>query len=506
MTRFALAGAQQLALSAGTGCSSPVSPGSARVAGFQSASCNGATLAGSLLEEQESGSTTLSLDPRHAIGDLQAGVALFKAVVGPGILFLPSGVKAAGLAPALCVTAGVGFVTGWCMLLLLEIAAQLRNNGSQVRSLGEIGYAAYGHIGRVAVESSVVMTQAGVCTAYCVFIAQNVQSILYEAYNGYPADASEGTPCVLPQFLAGSRLVHFIILLAILPLIPLTWIRQLKYFASTNILATGLVMSTLVYMSLTYGMDLVERGAAEGLNMFDLKGSLVYFGTAVYAFEGVGVLLPIERSMASPEHGRKVVSVTMLVVTLAQLVFASTAYMSYGDKTASIITISLARGSGGKVAALTVQTAWCIIVLLTFPLQLFPAARVLENCVLAERRSGWKWAKNGFRSILVLMIVTTAEWGFYHIDSFVALTGALSCVPLAMVYPAAFHYKVCVCARHGVATGFPSGANGAHSSARWSDLSIIALGSFGVVVAVVLALWKWVTDNAEPKVCILKQV
>eukprot|EP00971_Amphidinium_carterae_P053532 1054556-Amphidinium_carterae.1 len=38
------------------------------------------------------------------------------------------------------------------------------------------------------------------------------------------------------------------------------------------------------------------------------------------------------------------VSVTMLVVTSAQLIFASMAYMTYGDETASIITTSLSRG------------------------------------------------------------------------------------------------------------------------------------------------------------------
>ncbi|CAJ1413919.1 unnamed protein product, partial [Effrenium voratum] len=61
-------------------------------------------------------------ESRHAVSTFQAGVTVFKAVVGPGTLFLPSAVKNAGLVTALCVSLGAGVVSTWCMLLVLESA------------------------------------------------------------------------------------------------------------------------------------------------------------------------------------------------------------------------------------------------------------------------------------------------------------------------------------------------------------------------------------------------
>jgi len=464
---------------------------------------------------------TRSLDPQHMIGDMQASVAVFKAVVGPGILFLPSGVKSAGLASALFLTAVVGFISAWCMLLLLESARELRARGIKVSSLGDLGFAAFGQAGKVAVETAVVMAQLGFCTAYCVFIAENLQAAIYEAYDGFPAPPGSGEPCSLPPSLSGERLVYFIILFTILPLTPLTWIRHLKYFATSNIIASLLVMSTLLYMLIAFVCALAERGPASEIRVFNLGGSLVYFGTAMYAFEGIGVLLPVERSMTTPDRCPYVVCSTMTVVTLAQMVFASSAYLLFGGSTASIITTSLTRGGviGGEKAAVAVQLAWCVVVLLTFPLQLFPAARVLESSLLPDTRSGKKWTKNGLRSLAVVFIVVAAISGFNHIESVVALIGAVSCVPLAMVYPAIFHFKVCVLAKaNAIDEGCSSSdaevlgngdAGGSQQSKRcrtaaWSDLAIVGLGSFGVMVAVVLALQDMLHGVPPTKTCILK--
>ena len=51
---------------------------------------------------------TGSLSSRHALSFEEACLVLFKALVGPGMLFLPSGVKGAGLLSSLLTTAAVG--------------------------------------------------------------------------------------------------------------------------------------------------------------------------------------------------------------------------------------------------------------------------------------------------------------------------------------------------------------------------------------------------------------
>merc|ERR1719229_2001291 len=119
---------------------------------------------------------------------------------------------------------------------------------------------------------------------------------------------------------------------------------------------------------------MLSRGqghALSDLRLFDFSGSLVYFGTAAYAFEGLGVLLPIQRAMRNPERCPAVVTRTLVLASLLQVAFSCSAYVLYGEDTRSIITVSLSTESfpGGISGVVLVQLAWVCEVLLTFPLQ-----------------------------------------------------------------------------------------------------------------------------------------
>ena len=88
------------------------------------------------------------------------------------------------------------------------------------------------------------------------------------------------------------------------------------------------------------------------------------------------------------------------------------------------------------------RLAWCQV-MCTFPLQLFPAAIVIERaCGLATRQSSRKWTKNAIRVGLVLICMGISLGGYRSVDNLVSLIGALGMVPLAICFPAYFHYKI----------------------------------------------------------------
>ena len=89
-------------------------------------------------------------------------------------------------------------------------------------------------------------------------------------------------------------LVYYVILVLIPVIIPVTWLRQIKYFAVTNTIASGLVMLSILFMLVILTMRLAHAGPAPHLTMCDWHETLIYTGTALYAFEGVAVVLPIE--------------------------------------------------------------------------------------------------------------------------------------------------------------------------------------------------------------------
>ena len=84
-------------------------------------------------------------------------------------------------------------------------------------------------------------------------------------------------------------------------------------------------------------------------------------------------------------------------------------------------------------------------ILLSVPLQLFPAVRIMENGLF--KRSGKmdtkvKWQKNISRILLVLFCTFISSVGAKDLDKFVAFVCSFACVPLCYVYPAMLHYKV----------------------------------------------------------------
>lgn len=90
------------------------------------------------------------------------------------------------------------------------------------------------------------------------------------------------------------------------------------------------------------------------------------------------------------------------------------------------------KGEELKVAFVNaVQFLYSLAILLSTPLQLFPAIRILENATGLALTSGKrnpyiKWKKNIFRAGLVIMTAGISAAGADSLERFVALTGSLT--------------------------------------------------------------------------------
>jgi len=421
------------------------------------------------------------LDEQHLAGTFKTATTMFKTLVGPGLLFMPAGMKNAGLATAVPMTLGVGFLAVYCVVLLLRTAIQLREEGHRISGFGDIGYALFGNKGKLVVNASICICQMGFCTAYCVFIAENLQIAMFEIV---------GCSSVSGLW-AQEKLVYWIILVVIPLQIPLTWIRQLKYFALTNFLANVIILSTVLYMFICFFAKIDSESSGK-VKAADPTGSLIYLGTAMYSFEGgSAMVLPIERSYQHKENMTKLTVSVMSAVVCLQASFGALAYWTFGDETESIVTISLRNASlGGVKPVIAVQILWCFAVFLTFPLQLFPAAKIIETNWFPDRRSEHKWKKNGIRCGLVGVCMGVSLAGYSSVDNLVSIIGAIGCIPLAIIFPALFHWRMAT--REG---GPQEGQIITHS------LVIVIVGLIGVAIAVIMALRSWVMSSFEYQKC-----
>ena len=70
----------------------------------------------------------------------------------------------------------------------------------------------------------------------------------------------------------------------------------------------------------------------------------LYFGTAIYLFEGIGLVLPLKNAMEKPKNFSKplgVLNVGMVFLTILFTAFGFVGYWKYGDDVQSSLSLNL---------------------------------------------------------------------------------------------------------------------------------------------------------------------
>lgn len=82
-----------------------------------------------------------------------------------------------------------------------------------------------------------------------------------------------------------------------------------------------------------------ERNYVSSLHKLPL-----FFGTAIYIFEGIGLVLPLKNAMEKPDNFSKkfgVLNVGMVVLATLFVSFGTIGYWKYGEYVASTVTLNL---------------------------------------------------------------------------------------------------------------------------------------------------------------------
>ena len=205
-------------------------------------------------------------------GELTRLVAtIVKTFIGSGILFLPKAFANGGWLFSVVMMLLAAVVTQVTILRLVEC------RGVVSGSYGAVGRKAVGRWGEVAVDVSLVLSQAGFCCVYVVFIARNVMQLLN-----------------LGSCWLGGEWLWAVILAEFALFWPLSLVRRIASFGPSNLLADAIILLGLSGV-LAYSATGIASQAARGVHMsvpaFDATGWPLMLGTAVYAYgEGVGGL------------------------------------------------------------------------------------------------------------------------------------------------------------------------------------------------------------------------
>jgi proton-coupled amino acid transporter len=180
--------------------------------------------------------------------------------------------------------------------------------------------------------------------------------------------------------------------------------------------------------------------------------------------------------MKHPEKFPRVLGGVMIVITFIFVSMGALCYAAYGSSTKTVVILNLPQDSKFVNG---VQFLYSLAILLSTPLQLFPAIRIMETGMFP--RSGKfnttvKWSKNLFRFCVVVATALIAWGGADDLDKFVAIIGSFACIPLVYIYPPLLHMRA-----------YPDRGWGA----RLVEGGFVVFGSIVMVYTTVLTAWKW---------------
>lgn len=366
----------------------------------------------------------------------KAVMLLLKSFVGTGVLFLPKAFSNGGVLFSTTVLMFVSLVSYWCFLLLIWSKEK-----TGVTSFGDIGGQLYGPFMRDLILASIVLSQIGFAAAYIVFVSENLQAFIL---------------AISDHIVSIEKLIFF----QMVTFLPLSMIRDIAKLSGTALIADFFILLGLLYLYYWGARTIALDGVAD-VQLFNSKLWTLFIGTAIFTYEGIGLIIPIQQSMKKSRQFTPVLGGVMVAITVAFVSMGALQYMAYGSEVKTVIILNLPQQSR---LVNGIQLLYSLAIMLSTPLQLFPAIRILENWLFV--RSGKynikiKWQKNLFRFCLVFFTAFVAWGGADDLDKFVALIGSFACIPLVYVYPPLLHMR-------------------ADNPGRWTFVSDVALASLGV--------------------------
>ncbi|XP_060520345.1 proton-coupled amino acid transporter 2-like [Cylas formicarius] len=396
----------------------------------------------------------------HPTSFVESLMHLLKGNVGSGIFAMGDAIRNAGIIVGPVVILILGVMCTHCQHLLLSAAKNLTeekqlkvspdfaetvelcfaNGPSKTQWLAKT-------MKRI-VNVFLCVTQLGFCCVYFVFISENIKQIL--DYYGYVLD------------------VHFHMAIILLPILLTALIRNLKYLAPFSTLANGLMVVGMLIVLYYASQDIPPVSQRDYIA--DWKQLPLFFGTAIYAFEGIGLVLPLQNEMKEPAKFSKpfgVLNVGMVAVTTMYIVVGCLSFLKYGDDIQGSVTLNL---PAGEILAQCVKVVIPCAILLTYALQFYIAVEIIWPNVAAFLGPVKYpvFAELAFRSLLVLVTFILAE-AIPFLGLFISLVGAVSSSALALIFPAIIDI---VCA---------SGFNRLTKFVLIKDSIIIFIGALGTL-------------------------
>ncbi|XP_017773645.1 PREDICTED: proton-coupled amino acid transporter-like protein pathetic isoform X2 [Nicrophorus vespilloides] len=362
----------------------------------------------------------------HPVSDCDTLTHLLKASLGTGILAMPAAFMSAGLVVGIFATIIVAIICTHCSYILVVCAHELyKRSGKTVMSFADVAEEScrrgpkwskpFAYAARQIVLQGIFVTYFTTCSCYAVIVAKNFEQ-------------------VASHYMGAEVSLRLIIAILLIPLIILSYIPNLKYLAPVSMVANVFMavgLGITFYYLVSDIPPITERRLVSPISTFP-----VFFSITIFAIEAIGVVMPLENNMETPQHFVGICGVLnqgMSGVTLIYIFLGFLGYLKYGDETLGSITLNL---EPGDYAAQAVKILIALAVFCTFGLQFYVALDIVWNGIkdYDTCRKFPTIANYILRTVLVTLSVVIAI-AVPTITPFVSLIGAFCFSILGLLVP-----------------------------------------------------------------------
>ncbi|XP_005376111.1 PREDICTED: proton-coupled amino acid transporter 2 isoform X3 [Chinchilla lanigera] len=278
--------------------------------------------------------------------------------------------------------------------------------------------------GRHVVSFFLIITQLGFCCVYIVFLADNLKQVI-EAVNGTTNNCRSNETVTLTPTM-DSRLY----MLAFLPFLwLLVLLRNLRVLTIFSLLANISMLVSLVIITQYIAQGIPDPSRLPLVASW--KTYPLFFGTAIFSFESIGVVLPLENKMKDARRFPAILSLGMSIITTLYIGIGALGYLRFGEDIRASITLNLPNCWLYQ----SVKLLYIIGILCTYALQFYVPAEIILPWAIS--RVSERWALPVDLSIRLTMVCLTCVLAVLvpRLDLVLSLVGSVSGSALALIIP-----------------------------------------------------------------------
>ena len=116
-------------------------------------------------------------------------------------------------------------------------------------------------------------------------------------------------------------------------LLPLCWLRTFGFISYVSLFANiSIIFALIVIVSYGEKEYVEEPELHKDLTYLNIANMPMFFGIAVFNFEGNGIILNVKAGMENPEEFQKIVRNIMIFVITLLIFFGCFSYEAFGNR------------------------------------------------------------------------------------------------------------------------------------------------------------------------------